>query len=99
MVRIRFADGATFIVKADTVLHGYRNISSDPEKEFYLEEVYSGSIDGASEENGSRLSTTNPAVGVMGFILSVDCFTFGDNINAIYRSAAVVSVENTKLIL
>lgn len=96
MVKITLLDGEEITLESGTVLNGYKNSSNDPTKEFYLEAVYSNSIDGIEGKEASRLATVNAKVGIMGFILSVDCFSIGrDFTNSVmYRSSAVKSVEN-----
>ncbi|MEK3867831.1 hypothetical protein NSQ91_13835 [Paenibacillus sp. FSL R7-0048] len=96
MVIINFLDGTHLEILADTVLNGYKNDST--EDIFYLKNVFEDSIDGRNNTEGkaSKLFAGDYKVGVMGFILSVDCFSVGlDTINnAVYLSTAVKSVEN-----
>lgn len=96
MVIINFLDGESIEIYEDTVLNGY-NKSPDDGKEFYLSNVYTDSINGQFSKEGSRLSTVNPKIGIIGFILSVDCFSIGFNTedNIVYLSSAVKSVENS----
>ncbi|WP_340397992.1 hypothetical protein NST50_13870 [Paenibacillus sp. FSL E2-0202] len=97
MVIINFLDGTHLIIEKETILNGYKNLESDKETEFYLEEVFSDNIDGLISKKASKLSSTNLKVGIVGFILSVDCFTVGhDTENSpIYLSNSVKSVENS----
>ncbi|MEI2281253.1 hypothetical protein [Paenibacillus polysaccharolyticus] len=95
MIVINFLDGTDITITKDTVLNGFNNFSDDPEKEFYLKKVYSDSINGSETKEASRLSTDDRKVGIMGFILSVDCFSIGEEGNTLYRSSAVKSVENS----
>lgn len=95
MIVISFLDGTDITITEETVLNGFRNFSDDLEKEFYLKKVYSNSINGNETEGASRLSTDDNKVGIMGFILSVDCFSIGEDSSIIYRSSAVKSVENS----
>jgi len=96
LVIINFIDGESIEIFEDTVLNGY-NKAPDDGKEFYLNNVYSDSVNGQFSKEGSRLSTVNPKIGILGFILSVDCFSVGhDTINnVVYLSSAVKSVENS----
>lgn len=94
MVVINFLDGTHLVIEKGTVLNGYKNNKSD--EEFYLSNVFSDSIDGRLSKEASKLSTVNPQIGILGFILSVDCFSAGldtEN-NVVYLSSAVKSVEN-----
>lgn len=97
MVKITFLDGSSILIKKDTVLNGYKNYSDNPEREYYLQQVFSNSIDGMEGYEASRLVTVDEKVGVMGFILSVDCFSIGqyEESNTLYLSSAVKSVENS----
>ncbi|MCG7377408.1 hypothetical protein MH215_10410 [Paenibacillus sp. ACRSA] len=97
MIVITFLDDSSITIENDTVLNGYKNDSDDPKESYYLRQVYSNSIDGSEGKEASRLTTVDGKVGVMGFILSVDCFSIGRNTesNILYRSSAVKSVENT----
>lgn len=94
MVVINFLDGTHLFIEKDTVLNGYKNNKSD--EEFYLSNVFSDSIDGHLSKEASKLSTVNPQIGILGFILSVDCFSVGYDTenNIVYLSTAVKSVEN-----
>jgi hypothetical protein len=96
MVIINFNDGSYLEIHSDTVLNGYKN-SSDDEKEFYLRNIFTDSIDGKFSKDGSKLSTGNPKIGILGFLLSVDCFSVGVDTesNVVYFSSAVKSVENS----
>ncbi|MGN7354427.1 hypothetical protein ACTHPJ_24090 [Paenibacillus amylolyticus] len=97
MVEITFLDDSSITIEKDTVLNGFKNDSDDPKEAYYLRQVYSNSIDGSESDEASRLATVDGKVGVMGFILSVDCFSIGrDTVgNILYRSSAVKSVDNT----
>jgi hypothetical protein len=95
MVKIKFSDGTSILIREGTLVNGYKNSSADKDQEFYLERVFSDSTNGINSTNGSRLSTSNPMVGIMGFILSVDCFTIDDDQDKLFKSSAVVSVENS----
>ncbi|MDT0124191.1 hypothetical protein Q9R46_16145 [Paenibacillus sp. RRE4] len=97
MVNITFLDGSSIMIEKDTVINGYKNDSDNPEREYYLRQVYSNSIDGIEGYEASRLATVDEKVGIMGFILSVDCFSIGRDTgsNTLYLSSAVKSVENS----
>lgn len=94
MVIINFLDGSHLEIQADTILNGYKKTDSD--KEFYLANVFTDSIDGQFSKDGSKLATVNPQIGILGFILSVDFFSVGSDTenNIVYLSTAVKSVEN-----
>ncbi|PQP82810.1 hypothetical protein C0Q44_15610 [Paenibacillus sp. PCH8] len=95
MIVISFLDGTDITITEETVLNGFRNFSHDPEREFYIKKVFSNSINGSETKEASRLSTDDKKVGIMGFVLSVDCFSIGEESNTLYRSSAVKSVENS----
>ncbi|TDL70424.1 hypothetical protein E2R58_15195 [Paenibacillus amylolyticus] len=96
MIKITFLDGTDITINEETVIYGYTNFSDDPEKEFYLKEFYTNSINGNEGKKTSRLTTYDEKIGIMGFILSVDCFLIGEDTknSILYRSTAVKSVEN-----
>lgn len=93
MVKITFVDGTNLVINRNTVLNGFKNDTGDV---FYLENYFKDSVDGQFSKHGSMLATVNPMVGIAGFILSVDCFSVGQDTenNVIYFSSAVKSVEN-----
>jgi hypothetical protein len=95
LVTINFLDGDHLVIEKDTVLNGYKKIEG--ENEFYLKNVFSDSIDGHNSKEASKLSTVNPQIGILGFILSVDCFSIGPDTenNVVYLSTSVKSVENS----
>ncbi|WP_010500614.1 hypothetical protein [Paenibacillus elgii] len=93
MVKINFLDGTELVIHEDTVLNGYK---SSEGISYYLERHSRDSINGFFNKEGSPLATVNPMVGVMGFILSFDCFSVGldtEN-NVLYLPSSVKSVEN-----
>lgn len=63
-----------------------------------MENIFCDSIDGQNSKDGSLLATRDPLVGVLGFLMSVDCFSVGHETeyNVVYLTSAVKSVENTK---
>ncbi|MGV2487598.1 UNVERIFIED_CONTAM: hypothetical protein FOS07_27225 [Bacillus mycoides] len=94
MVLITFLDGKTIQINEDTVLNGYKATDGA----FYLENLYSNSINGKLSSNGepSNLSTVNPMVGIAEFIGTVNYFSIGhDTENAVlYKATSVKSVQN-----
>jgi hypothetical protein len=92
MVIVSFLNDQTLHIKKDTILNGYKVTSDDSKKEYYLEKVYSNSINGEA----SRLSTVNPMIGIAGFIGTVDYFSVGnDPDNAIlFKSSSIKSIRN-----
>lgn len=113
VVEITFLDGSKITIENETVINGYMNDSDVtkgtenedtepkiPEKEFYIRQFYSNSIDGSEGKEASLLATSDFKIGIMGFVLSVDCFSIGrDTRNAtLYRSSSVRSVDNLEFI-
>ncbi|MDM5283794.1 MULTISPECIES: hypothetical protein [Peribacillus] len=98
MVLITLIDGQTLEINEDTVLNGYKATAADSDTEFYLNQLYSNSINGKLSFNkeASALNTAIPMVGIAGFIGSVDYFSIGlDTDNAVlYKATAVKSVQN-----
>lgn len=94
MVKITLLDGEEITIRSNTVVNGYNKTADDPE--YYMVNVFTDSIDGQFSKDGSRIATVNPMVGILGFILSVDAFSFGLDTknNVLYLSTAVKSVRN-----
>lgn len=95
MVLITFLDGQTIQINEDTILNGYKATDG----EYYLEQLYSNSINGKLSFNkeASAFSTAIPMVGIAGFIGSVDYFSIGldtEN-NVLYKATSVKSIQNT----
>jgi hypothetical protein len=92
-VVITMCDGESLYIKEDTVINGYET----DKEEFYLSNVYSNSLNnqlGLSEP--CKFATTNPMVGVSGFLGTVDYFSIGNNTedNILYRTSAIKSIKN-----
>jgi hypothetical protein len=90
MIVITFLDGNTIEVDDNTTLIGINNLPpKDHEECFYLQQQYVSLVD-----NGLRLSTVDPRLGITGFILSHDCFSIGtDEFAPIYLKTAVKSIS------
>lgn len=94
MVTITFLDGSILPISEDTVLNGYNNSSDNG---YYMTNVFSDSVNGIFSKTGSLIATSNPQVGILGFLCSVDCFSIGIDTenNTVYFSSAVKSVHNS----
>ncbi|QAR59235.1 hypothetical protein BS11774_01205 [Bacillus subtilis] len=91
--KITFLDGEELIIERDTFINGYKADG------FYLQNVFTDTIDGhmsTGKADELSIATTNPKIGITGFILSVDCFSIGldHESNKHYLSSAVKSIEN-----
>ncbi|WP_413299708.1 hypothetical protein AA0X95_16590 [Bacillus sp. 1P10SD] len=98
MVLITFLDGQSIVINEDTILNGYKATAGDSKTEYYLENLYSNSINGRLSFNGepSSLSTAIPMVGIAGFIGTVDYFSIGRDTenNVLYKATSVKSIQN-----
>lgn len=97
MIVINMLDGEVIEVHDDTVLIGIDNApkSDKPNEQlFYLQQKFTGNLQGDYEQKGSALSTSDERLGIGGFLLSHDAFTIGEGEDkTIYFTSAVKSIS------